>query len=43
MTWIVIDLHTFACIRPNNSLYVSLFPVMGVLIILPNKQVSYDS
>ena len=35
--------HTSECIRPNNSLALSLCQVKGVLVIFPNKQDSHVS
>ena len=35
--------HTSECIRPNNSLVLSLYPVKDVLVIFPNKQDSHIS
>ena len=35
--------HISVCIKPNNYFDLSLFSVNGVLVILPNKQVSQVS
>ena len=35
--------HTSLCIKPNKLLTLSLCPVKGTFVILPNKQDSYTS